>query len=104
MLQETKKKSLQNIHLVLADAAHLPFLDHSFRVIYCFTVVDRYLMPQVLLQIAKKMKNGGLLVISILKKAITKEEMIRVVKYSGFEIIKISEDLEIKDHIALCKK
>lgn len=102
---KTRAKKFKNVHLVLADADHMPFNDALFDVVYAFTVIQNMPNPQdTLAQIMNVAKVDSTIVVSGLKKCFSQHAFISVLETAGLRIESLEDESGLKCHVAVCQK
>jgi ubiquinone/menaquinone biosynthesis C-methylase UbiE len=99
-LKKVKRK--ENKYLVQGDVDHLPFRDNIFQKLFSFTVIQNLENPSgTLMEILRVTK--GLKIITVLKKAYDKKDLICLIEKSRLENTKIIDREESKDWLLLIK-
>lgn len=100
-----KEGNESNIHLVQADADHLPFQIGRFNIVFAFTVLQNMPSPlRTLKQIRLVTKKEGKAIVTGLKKTFSIKAFFEILKKSGFDIISLEDVAGLKDYIAIMKK
>jgi ubiquinone/menaquinone biosynthesis C-methylase UbiE len=96
---------LRNVDLLQADADYLPFRDHTFRLVFVFTVLQNMPQPIETLREAKRItRHHGSVVASGLKKAFTLESFKEMIQKAGLKPILTEDDDVLKCYVAVCLK
>jgi ubiquinone/menaquinone biosynthesis C-methylase UbiE len=91
-----------NIHLVQADADHLPFNEACFDMVSAFTVLQNMPKPLVTLQELKRnVAHGGYVVVSGLKKAFSLEAFQALLQKTGLQVIHLERADVLKCYVAV---
>lgn len=100
-LEKTKK----NVHLILADADHLPFKSNKFDTIFAFTVLQNMPIPaNTLKEIKLIVKNKGKIVLTGLKKVYSLNSFRDMLVKAGFNPLIIDTNANLKDYVAINAK
>ncbi|MCW4047273.1 MAG: methyltransferase domain-containing protein [Candidatus Bathyarchaeota archaeon] len=106
LLVRAKKKAerLHNIHLVQADADHLPFKNDVFSVVFAFTVLQNMPKPNVTLGELKRVtKSDGTLVVTGLKKAFSLNDFMDMLEDAGLRVVSFVDDEVLKCYVAVAR-
>ena len=99
-----KFKHRSNVHFICGDADFLPLRANMFDKVFSITVLQNMPEPGITLkEIAKVAKQTSTMIISVQKKRLTKDELLRTFQRSKLHVIKFIEK-GIKDYLAICKK
>jgi len=99
---KTQAKQHSNVHVVLADADHLPFKHASFDVIFSFTVLQNMPKPQKTLQEFKQQtKLDGRIVVTGLKKAFELTAFLDLFEAADLSMLEFVDDDDLKCYIAV---
>ncbi|MEM4246512.1 MAG: class I SAM-dependent methyltransferase [Candidatus Bathyarchaeia archaeon] len=105
MLEGARRRGLgRSCHLILADAAYLPFTEGAFGTACSFTVLDRPQAPRILSQLYGVVRDGGALILSLPKKCMSMLEAQRILEASGMKPIEVCDQPQAKDYVILCTK
>jgi ubiquinone/menaquinone biosynthesis C-methylase UbiE len=97
-------KNWENVHVVLADADHLPFADGVFGAVFSFTVLQNMPKPQETIRELKRVaKIGGKLVLSGLKKHFGLFGFMDVLEGSGLQVNSFLDETDLNCYVAICK-
>jgi len=92
----------RNIHLVKADADHLPFKNGFFSVVFAFTVLQNMPKPKETLDELKRVsKSGGNIVVTGLKKAFSIETFSGLLEQAGLDVVSMDTDQKLKCYVAV---
>jgi ubiquinone/menaquinone biosynthesis C-methylase UbiE len=101
---KNRAKSLQNIHLVLADADNTPLKDNIFSHVFGITLIQNMPNPAgTLREIRRVAKEDAVIVITGMKKAFTLEKFEELLRRAGF-VIDILKDEGLKCYVAVCTR
>ncbi len=99
MMIEIARKKIRNSNFIRADLNNLPFRDQSFNKVFGVTILQNIEHPQrTVKEIARIIENGGLAVLSTLRKKSNKKKLVKLVKEAqlrGEETYEVSEDLVV---------
>lgn len=102
LLIKAKANATANVHVVQADADHLPFCDATFDACFSFTVLQNMPKPAKTLQeIKRTTKKGGKIAVTGLKKAFPETSFHNLAEGSGLEIAAFVDEQEINCYIAV---
>jgi ubiquinone/menaquinone biosynthesis C-methylase UbiE len=102
LLLKAKEHTAKNVHIVQADADHLPFRDGTFDAAFSFTVLQNMPKPQKTLQEIKRAAAAdGKVAITGLKKAFPNTTFHDLVEGSGMPTIAFTDEEEINCYIAV---
>lgn len=105
-LLQAKKRTRQahDVHLVLADADHMPFGNGVFSHVFAVTLLQNMPKPlETLKEIRRVAIDGAAIVVSGMKGALTSRRFAKLLCSSGLRAdVFVSEDL--KCHVAVCAK
>lgn len=97
-------KSLCNVHIVQADADHLPFKNVVFDVVFSFTMLQN--MPdqkKSLLEFKRQTRAGGKLVVTGLKKAFELTAFLDLFEVAHMRLLEFVDDSNLKCYIAIAE-
>lgn len=95
-------KKFGNVHLVHADADHLPVKGDCFRVVFAFTVLQNMPKPaETLRELKRAAKRGGSIVVSGLKKVFSLEAFGALLQKAGLRAVFCEDDLRLKCYVAV---
>jgi malonyl-CoA O-methyltransferase len=93
-----------NVHLVCADADHMPLKDKVFDRAFAVTVIQNVpSQTETLNEIRRMVKDNALIVVTGLKKIFTKNKLQKTLKNAGLNII-VMRDKGLKCYVAVCTK
>ena len=91
-----------NVHVLLADADHLPFKDGFFGAVFAFTVLQNMPKPnETLNELKRAAKKGGRVVVTGLKKAFSLEKFMDVLEGSGLQVAAFVDDEAVNCYVAV---
>jgi len=97
------KKHYSNIHILLADADHLPFQNQTFHTIFAITLLQNIPKPSTTLKEIKRVsKNNATIAVTGLRKEFTEKSFTTALKNAKLEISIFEVDNNLKDYIATC--
>jgi ubiquinone/menaquinone biosynthesis C-methylase UbiE len=95
----------ENVHLVQADADHLPFRNNLFSAILAITVLQNMPRPLETIREAKRTgKHCASIVISGLKKAFSPELFRQLLESSGLRVISVIDEDSLNCYIGITSK
>jgi ubiquinone/menaquinone biosynthesis C-methylase UbiE len=102
LLLKAKTNAASNVHVVQADADHLPFADSTFDAALSFTVLQNLPKPAKTLQeIKRATKKGRKIAVTGLKKAFPETSFHDLAEGSGLDIAAFVDEPEINCYIAV---
>jgi ubiquinone/menaquinone biosynthesis C-methylase UbiE len=91
-----------NVHVLLADADHLPFKDGFFGAVFAFTVLQNMPKPnETLNELKRVVEKGGRVVVTGLKKAFPLEKFMDVLEGSGLQVAAFVDDEAVNCYVAV---
>lgn len=103
LLLQAKERAqeFRNVHLVQADADHLPFKDQSFCSAFAFTVLQNLPIPLHTLEEIKRItERDAYIVVTGLKKAFSLQAFKVFLRNTGLQVVYL-EDSAVKCYIAV---
>jgi len=107
LLLEARKRALglQNVHLVKADADHLPFSEDFFDVVFAFTVLQNMPKPvETLKELGRVAKPGAPVVVTGLRKVFSISALCDMIGNAGLHIVSIVDDALLKCYLVFTLK
>ncbi len=107
LLQQGKERSrgFCRVHLVKADADHLPFINNQFNVILAFTVLQNMPKPlETLNEIKRNAQQGASIGVTGLKKIFSLEALQALLQDAGLQVVYIEDDEPLKCYVAVTVK
>lgn len=104
LLLQAKKhaRDFRNIHLVQADADHLPFQAAHFSVVFAFTVLQNMPKPlETLSEIKRSAERGASIVVTGLKKAFSSESFSALLQNAGLHLVSLEDADALKCYVAV---
>jgi len=96
-----RAKKLCGVHLVQADADHLPFKKACFTVVFAFTVLQNMPKPsETLMEIKRTAKHDAFIVITGLKKTFSLEAFGELLRQAGLRVVSLKDD-DLKCYVAV---
>jgi ubiquinone/menaquinone biosynthesis C-methylase UbiE len=90
------------VHLVQADADHLPFKDNHFNVVFAFTVLQNMPKPlETLSEIKRNAKRDASIAVSGLKKAFSLEAFRELLQNAGLQLVFLEDADVLKCYVAV---
>jgi len=97
-------KSFGNVYVIQADADYLPFKNGFFDDAFAFTVLQNMPKPNQTLQELKRVANqGGVIVVTALKKAFALNVFMDLLEGAGLWVIGFADDEDLKCYVACCR-
>ncbi|MCK4582534.1 methyltransferase domain-containing protein, partial [Candidatus Bathyarchaeota archaeon] len=98
LLSKARDRAKDMVQLVNGDSENLPFRPHVFHSVMSFTVLQNASSPGGMLREMDSARRGdGVLVVSTLKKALSKQELIELFIKSNLKIKKVVDTENIND-------
>jgi len=103
LLQAQKRaRRFRNVHLVQADADHLPFSDKQFTVVFAFTVLQNMPKPlETLSEIKRISERDASVIVTGLKKAFALEAFRALLQKAGLQIVTLENADGLKCYVAV---
>jgi ubiquinone/menaquinone biosynthesis C-methylase UbiE len=99
---QTQAKPFGNVHVIQADADHLPFKTHVFNAIFCFTVLQNMPTPkETLIEFKRQTHTGGKIVVTGLKKAFELTAFLDLFEDAELRMLEFIDDDDLKCYIAV---
>lgn len=99
---KAQAKQLSNVHIVQADADHLPFKNGVFSLIFSFTVLQNMPKPkETLLEFKRQAKPDGKIVVTGLKKAFELTDFLDLFEAAELRMISFIDDEDLKCYVAV---
>jgi ubiquinone/menaquinone biosynthesis C-methylase UbiE len=99
---KTHAKQFCNVHIVQADADHLPFKNAMFDAVFSFTMLQNMPAPKkTLLEFKQQTNVAGKLVITGLKKAFELTAFLDLFEACGLELLEFIDDPNLNCYIAI---
>jgi ubiquinone/menaquinone biosynthesis C-methylase UbiE len=100
-----RAEAFRNVHLIQADADHLPFKKDSFNVVFAFTVLQNMPKPnETLMEIRRSAAQGACVVVTGLKKVFSTEALTNLLHNSGFHVVSVKDEENLKCYVAMSRK
>ena len=95
-------KDFSNVHLVQADADHLPVKEGYFALVFAFTVIQNLPEPaETLRQLKRAGTRGGSIVVSGLKKTFSLDAFGALLRDEGFRVVFCEDDVGLQCYVAI---
>ena len=106
LLQAQKHaRGWRNVHLVQADADHLPFKEDLFNVVFAFTVLQNMPKPvETLRAIHRVAKPDAQVVVTGLKKVFSLDSFRELIEKAGLSTVSVRNDESLKCYVAFSLK
>jgi ubiquinone/menaquinone biosynthesis C-methylase UbiE len=104
LLLHAKERAVKfrGVHLVQADADHLPFKNACFTVVFAFTVLQNMPKPsETLMEIKRTAKHDAFIVITGLKKTFPLEAFGELLQQAGLRVVSLKDDDDLKCYVAV---
>ena len=102
LLLKAKTCAAEKVHILQADADHLPFCGNTFNVAFSFTVLQNMPKPAKTLQETKRVTTkGGKIAVTGLKKAFLGTSFHDLIETSGMQTTSFTDEEEINCYIAV---
>jgi ubiquinone/menaquinone biosynthesis C-methylase UbiE len=97
-----RTRAFFNVHLIQADADHLPFRDACFNVVSAFTLLQNMPKPlETLSELRRSAKQGAHVVVSGLKKAFSLEAFTALLHDAGLQPVSLEDNEGLKCHVSV---
>ncbi len=98
-------QDFRNVHLVQADADHLPFKDESFSFVFAFTVLQNMPKPLETIKEFKRIAElDAQIVVTGLKKAFSLEAFQTLLQKAGLQAVYIEDADVLKCYVAVTRQ
>jgi ubiquinone/menaquinone biosynthesis C-methylase UbiE len=95
-------RDFRNVHLVQADADHMPFKDNHFSVVFAFTVLQNMPKPlETLNEIKRVAKREASIVVTGLKKIFSLEAFRKLLQSAGLRLVSLEDADALKCYVAV---
>lgn len=92
----------RNVHVVQADADHMPLKNDYFNIVFAFTVLQNVPKPlETLKEIKRTAKRDASIVVTGLKKAFSSEAFGELLRHAGLGIVSFEDDDFLKCYVAV---
>ena len=99
---EKRAKTLGNIHLLLADADHMPFKEKVFNYTFAITLLQNIPNPhKTLKEIMRVTSQEASIIVTGMKKTFSLESFKELLQNSGIKIVNLLDN-SLKCHVAIC--
>jgi ubiquinone/menaquinone biosynthesis C-methylase UbiE len=99
---QTQAHALGNVHVVQADADHLPFKTDVFDAVFCFTVLQNMPKPkETLLEFKRYAQPEGKIVVTGLKKAFELTAFLDLFEKAGLRMASFVDDDALQCYVAV---
>ncbi len=97
-----RARKFSNVHLVQADADHLPFTSNLFNVVFAFTVLQNMPNPsETLSEIKRNAQQAASIVVTGLKKVFSLEAFQKLLQDAGLQVVQIEDAEPLKCYVAV---
>jgi len=97
-----RARNFRDVHLVQADADHLPFKDDYFSVVFAFTVLQNLPDPlETLKEVKRIAERDAPIVVTGLKKAFSLGTFKELLQSAGLRVVSLKDDALLKCHVAV---
>jgi ubiquinone/menaquinone biosynthesis C-methylase UbiE len=95
-------RNFRSVHLVQADADHLPFVSNYFNVVFAFTILQNMPNPsETLSEIKRNATRDASVVVSGLKKTFPLEAFRMLLRDAGLRIVSLEDADALKCYVAV---
>ena len=104
LLRQAKERARNfcNVHVVQADADHLPFRNACFSMVFAFTVLQNIPKPlETLSEIKRIAKRGASVVVTGLKKAFSSAAFSALLENAGLQVVSLEDADALKCYVAV---
>jgi ubiquinone/menaquinone biosynthesis C-methylase UbiE len=92
------------ITLILADADYMPFPNAIFDQIFAITLIQNSSSPLLTLrEIMRVGKKNSNTIVTGLKKKFSKKTLLRLLRKSGFQDLRMVENKKLKGYVVICR-
>jgi ubiquinone/menaquinone biosynthesis C-methylase UbiE len=104
LLRQAKKRAqeFRNVHLVQADADHIPFKNNHFNIVFAFTVLQNLPKPlETLREIKLNAQQTASIVVTGLKKVFSLEAFQELLRDAGLQVVSLKDAAPLKCYVAV---
>ena len=104
LLLQAKERARQfrNVHLVQADADHLPFKNNHFNIVFAFTMLQNMPKPsETLNEIKRNAQQAASIVVTGLKKVFSLDAFQALLQDAGLQVISLEDADALKCYVAV---
>jgi len=99
---KARAREFRNVHLVQADADHIPFKNNHFNIVFAFTVLQNMPKPsETLSEIKRNAQQDASIVVTGLKKAFSLEAFRALLQNAGLRIVSLEDADALKCYVAV---
>ena len=99
---KARARKFRNVHLIQADADHLPFKANQFSVVFAFTVLQNLPKPlETLKEIKRIAERDASIVVTGLKKTFSLDAFRELLQSAGLRVVSLKDDDMLKCHVAV---
>jgi ubiquinone/menaquinone biosynthesis C-methylase UbiE len=105
LMARERAEAFRNVHLIQADADHLPFEKGCFNVVFAFTVLQN--MPksmETVKEISRTAMQGAPVVVTGLKKTFSLETFRELFQHAGLPAVSIEDADSLRCYVAVSRK
>jgi len=103
-LAKTRAKEYSNVHLIMADADHIPLRDKLFDNVFAFTLIQNMPNPvKTLNELNRVTKEKATVVITGLKKTFALKSFQKLLQNANLKVVAF-ENKGLQCHVAVCTK
>jgi ubiquinone/menaquinone biosynthesis C-methylase UbiE len=96
-----RARTLGNIHLVQADADHLPFQNDCFNAVFAFTVLQNMPKPlETLMEIRRTAQDDAVVTVTGLKKTFSTGALEKLLDRAGLHVVSLKDEERLKCYVA----
>jgi ubiquinone/menaquinone biosynthesis C-methylase UbiE len=97
-----RARKFRNVHLVQADADHMPFKDKYCSVVFAFTVLQNLPDPlETLKEVKRIAERDAPIVVTGLKKAFSLDAFSELLQSAGLRVVSLKDADMLKCHVAV---
>jgi ubiquinone/menaquinone biosynthesis C-methylase UbiE len=104
LLRQAKMRArdFRNVHIVQADADHLPFKKDQFSIVFAFTVLQNMPKPlETLSEVKRSAKHAASIVVTGLKKAFSLKAFGELLQNAGLHVVSLDAADALKCYVAV---
>jgi ubiquinone/menaquinone biosynthesis C-methylase UbiE len=100
-----RAKTFHNVHVIQADADHLPFQSDCFNLVFAFTVLQNMPQPaETLNELKRAAKRNGAIVVSWLKKVFSLDVFEALLQQAGLLMVSLNDAESLKCYVTVTVK
>jgi ubiquinone/menaquinone biosynthesis C-methylase UbiE len=100
-----RAREFRTVHLVQADADHLPFRDSCFSVVFAFTVLQNMPKPaETLVEVRRTANLDASIVVTGLRRVFSSGAFNELLRQAGLRVVSLKDDDSLRCYVATVVK